>query len=168
VVVVTIATKRRFVHVHYWIVNKLICSLPIIVMVVWPFQSQAAESQDIIKYRQAVMKSQGAHWEAAAEIIKGKVPYGSDLSYHAAALGSSTHDLAKLFPSGSDFGETRAKAEIWSKRSEFEKAVNDAEKAGSAFLAAVNSGDKAATGKAFGDLSEACKGCHKRFREKKE
>lgn len=153
---------------HYWIVNKLICSLPIILMVLWPFQSQAADSQDIIKYRRAVMKSQGAHAEAASEIIKGKVPYDSDLSYHAAALNGSTHDLVRLFPAGSDFGETRAKAEIWSKRSEFEKAANDAEKVGGAFLAAVNSGDKAAIRKAFGDLGEACKGCHKQFREKKE
>jgi cytochrome c556 len=114
------------------------------------------------------MKSQGAHATAASEIIKGKVPYDSDLSYHAAALNSSTQDLVKLFPAGSDFGETRAKAEIWSKRSEFEKAAKDAEKAGGAFLAVVNSGDKAAIRNAFGDLAETCKGCHKHFREKKE
>ena len=152
----------------YRIVNRLIASLPILVMAVWSFQSHAAEPQDIIKYRQAVMKSQGAHAEAASEIIKGKVPYDGDLSYHATALSSSTQDLTKLFPAGSDFGETRAKAEVWGKRSDFEKAANDAEKAGSAFLAAVNSGDKAAIRKAFGDVAETCKGCHKHFREKKE
>jgi cytochrome c556 len=154
--------------VTHRIVSRLIASLPLLVMVVWSFQSHAADSQDIIKYRRSIMKSQGAHAEAASEIIKGKVPYDSDLSYHAAALNSSTHDLVKLFPKGSDFGETRAKAEIWSKRSEFEKVANDAEKAGSAFLAAVNSGDTATIRKAFGDLGEACKGCHKQFREKKQ
>lgn len=150
------------------VINGLICSLPIIVMVVWPYESQAAESENIIKYRQAVMKSQGGHMAAAAEIVKAKVDFASDLAYHAAALAASTKGLARLFPAGSDFGETRAKAEIWSKRSEFDKAANDAEKAGSAFLAAVSADDKAAIGKAFGDLAEACKGCHKRFREKKE
>jgi cytochrome c556 len=168
VVLATITEKRRFAHVIYRIVNRPIVSLPLLVMVIWPFQSQAADSQDVIKYRRAVMKSQGAHAEAASEIIKGKVSYDSDLSYHAAALNSSTHDLVKLFPKGSDFGETRAKAEIWSKRGEFEKVANDAEKAGSAFLAAVNSGDTAAIRKAFGDLGEACKSCHKQFRERKE
>lgn len=152
----------------YRIVNRLISSLSLIVMVVWPFQADAADSLDIIKYRQAIMKSQGAHATAAAEIIKGKVPYDSDLSYHAAALKSSTDNLVKLFPADSDFGETRAKVEIWSKRSEFEKAANDAEKAGGAFLAAVKSGDKTAIRNAFGDLAETCKGCHKHFREKKE
>lgn len=152
----------------YRIAIKLTCGLPILVMAVWSLQSHAADSQDIIKYRRAVMKSQGAHAEAASEIIKGKVPYDSDLSYHAAALSASTHDLVKLFPKDSDFGETRAKAEVWTKRSEFEKAANDAEKAGGAFLAAVNSGDKAAIRKAFGDLGEACKGCHKHFRERKQ
>jgi cytochrome c556 len=150
------------------IVNRLVASLLIVVMAVWSFQSHAADSQDIIKYRQAIMKSQGGHMGAAAEIVKAKVDFASDLAYHAAALAASSKDLVKLFPAGSDFGETRAKAEIWSKRSEFEKAAMDAEKAGSAFLAAVNSGDKGAIRNAFGDLAETCKGCHKHFREKKE
>lgn len=160
--------KKEVVHVTYRIVNRLVYRLAIVVMVVWPFQSHAAQPQDIIKYRQAVMKSQGAHWEAASEIIKGRVPYDSDLSYHAAALNSSTHDLVKLFPADSDFGETRAKAEIWSKRGEFEKVASNAAQAGNAFLAAVNGGDKAAISNAFGDLSDACRSCHKQFREKKE
>ena len=137
-------------------------------MVVLPPPSTAAEPEDLIKYRQAVMKSQAGHMSAAVRIIKGKVDFGSDLPYHASALAASTADLSKLFPKDSDFGVTRAKPEIWTDGTEFEKASNEAEKAANAFLAAVKSNDQAAVTTTFGDLAEACKGCHKKFREKKQ
>lgn len=130
--------------------------------------SRAADPDSVIKYRQAVMKSQGGHMTAAAEIIKGKVDFGSDLQYHAMALDASSDGLLKLFPDGSDFGDTRAKEEIWKNHSEFEKAAKNAAQAGNKFLAAVKSNDKAAIAKAYEDLAEACKDCHKKFREKKE
>lgn len=151
-----------------YVLKRLICSLPLMATAVLAPPSTAAEPQDIIKYRQAVMKSQGGHMGAAAQIIKGKVDFGSDLQYHATALAASSTGLAKLFPKGSDFGETRAKTEIWTNAAEFEKASKDAENKASAFLAAAKSNDTAAIAKTFGDLSETCKGCHKKFREKKE
>lgn len=143
-------------------------SLPFALLVGVAYAPPAAASEDVIKYRQAVMKAQGGHMSAAADIIKGKVDFASDLPYHAAALSASSAGLTKLFPKGSDFGETRAKPEIWTNSVEFEKASKDAEKAANAFLAAVKSNDKAAISKTFGDFSETCKGCHKQFREKKE
>jgi cytochrome c556 len=148
--------------------KSLTCSLALMVTAVLALPSTAAEPEDMIKYRQAVMKSQGGHMGAAAQILKGKVDFGSDLEYHAAALAASSAGLTKLFPKDSDFGVTRAKPEIWTNRAEFEKASNDAEKAGHAFLAAVKSNDQSGVAKAFSDLAEACKGCHKKFREKKE
>lgn len=148
--------------------NSLTYTLPLLLLIGAAYAFEAIASEDMIKYRQAVMKSQGGHMSAAAQIIKGKVNFGSDLHYHAAALAASSMGLQKLFPEGSDFGETRAKPEIWTKGGEFEKAAKDGEKAAIAFLAAVKSNDTAAIAKTFGDLSEACKGCHKKFREKKE
>ena len=148
--------------------KSLLYSFMFTVMIVLPMPSTAAEPQDIIKYRQAVMKSQGGHMGAAAQILKGKVAFNSDLEYHATALAASSTRLTKLFPKDSDFGETRAKAEIWTKSAEFEKASKDAEKAAKAFLAAVKSNDQAAVTETFSDFAEACKGCHKKFREKKE
>ncbi len=148
--------------------KSLICSLTLMAMVILAQPSTATEPEDIIKYRQAVMDSQGGHMNAAAQILKGKVDFGSDLAYHATALAASSAGLTKLFPKDSDFGETRAKPEIWTNSTEFEKASKDAEKAANAFLAAVQSNDKAAIAKTYNDLGEACKGCHKKFREKKE
>jgi cytochrome c556 len=146
----------------------LICSLTLMAMGVLAPPSPSAEPEDVIKYRQAVMKSQGGHMGAAAQILKGKVDFGSDLEYHATALAASSAGLTRLFPKDSDFGVTRAKEEIWTKSAEFEKASEDAEEAAKVFLAAVKSNDQSGVAKAFSDLAEACKGCHKKFREKKE
>lgn len=141
-------------------------ALPTLLAVGWLHGLNAAQPEDIIKYRRNVMKSQGGHMGAAADILRGKVEFGSDLTYHTEALAASLKTVSKLFPEGSDFGDTRAKSEVWKRRADFDKATREADKAGAAFLAAVKSNDKAAIAKSFGTLADACKGCHQDFREK--
>ncbi|MCU0936187.1 MAG: cytochrome c [Gammaproteobacteria bacterium] len=127
----------------------------------------AADAEDVIKYRQASMKALGGHATAMAQIVRGKVPYSGRLEGHAQAAAALTRDLPALFPAGSDFGETDAKPEVWSKRAAFEKVSGDSSKAAEALVAAVRGGDSAAVGKAFEGLSQTCKGCHEDFRVKK-
>ena len=43
----------------------------------------------------------------------GKVAPPGHLAMHANALRDLASDLAALFPEGSDFGETKARADIW-------------------------------------------------------
>ncbi|HLD13934.1 MAG TPA: hypothetical protein VJB18_04375, partial [Burkholderiales bacterium] len=45
-----------------------------------------SDPEDIIKYRQNVMKANGSHAAAASAIIQGKVGYKKDLADHAKAL----------------------------------------------------------------------------------
>lgn len=134
----------------------------------WLYASNAAEPEDIIKYRKAVMKSQAGHMGAAARIVKGKVAFADDLLYHAEALDASSKTAKNLFPPDSDFGETRAKPAVWEKRAAFEEAAEKAEQAAAAFLAAVKANDTGALAQKFSALSDGCKGCHKKFREKKK
>lgn len=128
--------------------------------------AQAQEPEDYIKYRQAVMQAIGGHSGAASQIVRGKVSPPGALAMHADALAALNADLAGLFPAGSDFGETRAKAEIWDNWTAFEKAAGDAKSATAAFAAAVAGGDADKIAAAYRDVGEACKGCHKEFREK--
>ena len=126
----------------------------------------AEDPENYIKYRQAMMKAIAGHSGAASQIVRGKVSPDGALAMHADALAKLTVDLPGLFPDGSDFGETKAKEEIWSKRPEFEKAADDARKAAAAFDAAVKGGDAEKISAAYKDLGETCKGCHKEFRQK--
>jgi len=125
----------------------------------------AAEPENIIKYREAVMKSQAGHMGAMAQIVRGKVDYGADMAYHAEALNASMHTVPALFPKDSDFGETRALAAVWEKRADFEAVAKKAAAATDALVKAVKANDKEAVTKAFGAVSDSCKACHKDFRQ---
>ena len=125
-----------------------------------------ADAEDYIKYRQAMMKAIGGHMGASTQLVRGKVDPEGDLAMHAHALAALTANLPRVFPEGSDFGETKAKPAIWSERAKFEQAANAARDATAKFAAAVDAGDSAAIAAAHKDVGQACKGCHEDFREK--
>ena len=125
----------------------------------------AATPEDTIKYRQAVMKSVGGHTGAIAQIVRGKVDHKEDLAYHAESISRSLDNVPKLFPDGSDFGETRALASIWEKSDDFKQKASDAKDAAAAFAAAAESGNESEIGPKFKTLVDACKACHKDYRE---
>jgi cytochrome c556 len=132
--------------------------------------SAGAESQpeDVIKYRQNVMKSIGGHMGASGAIIQGKVGYQTHLSEHAKSIAAMAKDIPALFPKDSDFGETKALEGVWKKRADFEKVAKDARAKAEAFAKAAAGNDPKAAGAAFKDLGEACKACHKDFRKEEK
>ncbi len=134
----------------------------------WTTTTFAAEAEDVIKYRKGVMKSVGGHMAAAAQIVQGKVDFSDDLVYHAESIARSLRDAAKLFPEGSDFGETRALDAIWSQSADFKKVADDAGVAAKAFADVVNSGAKEDLPAKFKGLADACKACHKDFRKEEK
>jgi cytochrome c556 len=139
----------------------------VLVMLI-PIVLRAAEPEDIIKYRQNVMKANGAHLAAAAAIIQGKVDYKNQLEVHVQTLQALTSDIPGLFPKGSDFGKTRAKDAVWSNRAEFDKDAKNLKEKVAAFAKAVKSGKREAMLATFKDVGEDCKACHKDFRKKEE
>ncbi len=126
-----------------------------------------SEPEDIIKYRQNVMKANGAHMAATGAILQGKVEYKKDLAYHAKTLQSINHDIPALFPKGSDFGDTKALDGVWSKRADFEKRARDTRAKADAF-AKVAGGDMKTASAKFKELSDSCKACHKDFRKEEK
>ena len=128
----------------------------------------AAEPEDIIKYRQNVMKSQAAHMAAAAAIIQGKVDFKNQLGDHAKALQATNKDVASLFPKDSDFGDTNALDAIWKNNAEFQKRSKDVRAKADALAKAVAANDTKNYGARFKDLSESCKSCHKDFRKEEK
>ena len=133
-----------------------------------PLALSAAEPEDVIKYRRSMMKAIGGHTSAAGAIVQGKVDYKTHLAEHARALQAMTKDIPGLFPKDSDFGDTNAKDEVWSKRAEFEKAASNAKAKVEAFAKAVQGGKQDAIVASFKDMGEGCKGCHKDFRKEEK
>jgi len=126
----------------------------------------AEEPENYIKYRQAMMKAIGGHTGAASQIVRGKVAPEGDLLMHALALAELSRHIPRLFPEGSDFGETKAKEEIWAQWEKFEQAAEMTKKATADFAAAAAGGDPRQTANAFKEVGKSCKGCHKEFRQK--
>jgi len=128
----------------------------------------AAEPEDIIKYRKAVMKATAGHMGAVNGIVSGKVDYKADLADHGKALAALMKNVAGLFPKDSDFGDTDALDAVWSKNAEFKKRADNVKTKSAAFAKVAATGDKAKAGAAFKELNDACKACHKDFRKEKK
>ncbi len=127
------------------------------------FSSGVHAAEDSLKVRkegfEATKKSFGA--------IKKILEEGSDLS-GAAASAQSINAFAKqvpaLFPAGSDKGETKAKAAVWSNGADFGVKAQAFEAETAKLVQAVASGDKAAVQKQFGAVGGTCKACHDTYR----
>jgi len=128
----------------------------------------AAESEDIIKYRQNVMKANGAHMAATAAIINGKVDYKNQLGDHARALQVINKDINSLFPKDSDFGDTKALDAVWQNNADFQKSAKIAAQKADALAKTVAAGDSKSYAARFKELSDSCKACHKDFRKEEK
>ncbi len=131
----------------------------------------ADEPANIIKYRQAFMKANGAHITMIAAVVKGEVSWNDELVGHAHAMHEQSKHLLRLFPEGTGKDDTEVKSTalpaIWEKWSEFEQAAQAFEAESGKLVEVAESGDMAALGAQLGALGkQGCGGCHESFREK--
>jgi cytochrome c556 len=129
--------------------------------------SVSADEEAVIKYRQSVMRAVGGHMGGSVAIIKGQVPYKEDLVAHVTGLNDMAMIVANAFKQKTSGGKTRAKPNIWEDADDFQEKIKAMQTATADFLAAAKSGGPAAAGAKIGAVGESCKGCHKKFREKK-
>ncbi len=140
--------------------KPLLYCLPLLVSLT----AHAADPDDMIKFRKNLMNANGGLMGAANALIQGKVEYKGQLADYAKALEALNRDLAALFPTGSNAGDTDAQADIWNKRAAFEHRAQDTQVRAAAFARAASGHDPKVAEK-FKALSEACKSCHKDFRK---
>lgn len=128
--------------------------------------SAADESENVIKYRQNVMRSMGGHMGAISGVVKGEVSFTGHVAGHAEAIVAISQIITDMFPQGSTTGaEHRAKDEIWQDWDSFGQKAEDLQAAaGNLVQVASAGGDAAALEAAFGNVGKACGGCHRPFR----
>ena len=120
---------------------------------------------DVIKDRQENRKQAAAAMRAVKGIIDAKGPTAGAVE-QAAKLKTLQVAFDKLFPAGSDKGETKALPTVWSDWAGFQAASKNADAAYDKLAVAAGSGDMAALTAAFGDAGKACGACHDKFRAK--
>lgn len=120
---------------------------------------------DVIKARQENRKATGPEMRAIKAVIDAKGDL-KEIGPHAAKLKELELAFEKMFPAGSDKGETKALPTVWSDAAGFQKASANANAAYDKLAMAAGSGDMAATAAAFGDVGKACGACHTTYRAK--
>lgn len=120
--------------------------------------------EDALDYRISVMTALRGHVGASSMIARGIIEDDGHLVSHAKGLAAGAAELSRLFPEGSNVGESEALPVIWEDREAFAEAIAHLEEATTAFVAAAESGDAEAIGAAFRNVGMGCRGCHDRFR----
>ena len=125
----------------------------------------ALAQADVIKERQENRKQAAAAMRAIKGIVDAKGPTAGAVE-QAAKLKTLQVAFDKMFPAGSDKGETKALPTVWSDWAGFQAASKNADAAYDKLATAAGSGDLAVLTAAFGDTGKACGACHEKFRAK--
>jgi cytochrome c556 len=119
----------------------------------------AQDAAAAVKARQDIMKSNGA---ANGKIAKSD--NAKEIETEARVLEGNAKKLATLWPAGSATDTSRAKAEIWSNKADFDSKLKAFETAATATAAAAAKGDVAAAKDAHKGVAAQCGGCHQAYR----
>ena len=125
----------------------------------------ALAQADVIKQRQENRKETAATMRSIKGVIDSKGDVKAVVA-SAAKLKTLEADFVKMFPAGSDKGETKALPTVWSDSAGFAAASKATDAAYDKLAVAAGSGDLAAVTAAFGDTGKACGACHEKFRAK--
>ena len=125
--------------------------------------AQSPAATDAFKARHAAMEQVGDAMKSLGAIAKKQAPFDAAVVQKSATtIDEKLGEASKSFTPGSDKVEkTRAKAEIWTNRADFDRLMGEARTAAGA-LAKVS--DEAAYRPALGALGQSCKSCHDMYR----
>lgn len=126
----------------------------------------ADNPQAIVKYRQASMKSMGAHMSAMSLVVKHQITSRADLAAHAEAIHGVSRSLADLFAAGSgpDKVKSDAKPAIWQQQPEFKRDAERLERESAKLAELAKKNDAKAFDEEFKVVAESCDACHDSFR----
>jgi cytochrome c556 len=120
----------------------------------------------IVAERMAAMKETAAQMKALDRALKAGSSVTPDMIASAEKIAAQAHSLSGLFPARSGGGHSEARAEVWTRREAFEKAMQafaaDSEK----LVSAARFGDYTETRRQFREVANQCLGCHEKFRTK--
>ena len=130
-----------------------------------PASAQFAKPEDAIKYRQSALFVMSQHFGRIGAMVNGRVPFDAKV---AAENAEVVAELAVLpwaaFGPGTDKGNTKAKAEIWTDQAKFKEHSDKLVAETAKLSAAAKTGNLDTLKTAFGATAGTCKACHDAFR----
>ena len=128
-------------------------------------------AKQAIETRKAAYTLIGNYFRQLGAVAKGTAPYDeADATKRIARIAFLSNLPGEAFPDVSNVGEpdTKAKANVWTNRADFDKRLKDFQ-AHAAALVQVNATEKGATDAFKASvvaLGEDCKGCHDTYKVK--
>jgi len=134
------------------------------VMLAGPVKGQDAVR--IMHERHEGMETIGKTTKALKRELDGSSPDMAKVRAGAAQIADLSRKASGWFPAGTgpDVGKTGAKPEIWQNEQDFATKLRAFQEAANAFNAAAASGDVNAIKAKFGEMGQACKACHDKYR----
>ena len=127
--------------------------------------SVAADAPDaVVKYRQTVMKSLGAHMTAMSMVVvKKQIASRAQLAAHAEAVHAVSAGIVEMFPAP-DKVRSSGKPEIWTRFPEFKASAAKVERESALLSQLAQKKEWKAFDAQFESVAKACEECHDRFR----
>ncbi len=121
-------------------------------------------AQDLIAERKAAMRFKSSNAKIASEMARGQVPFDAAKAGEAMGnIATTATNLPKLFPAGSETGETRASPKIWQDLAGFQATAAKMASDATAAQKAAATGEDAFKA-AFGNVAKNCDTCHEAYR----
>jgi cytochrome c556 len=120
----------------------------------------------IMHERHEGMETIGKSTKALKRELDSASPDMAKVRAGAAQIADLSRKASNWFPAGTgpDVGKTGAKPEIWQNQQDFAVKLHGFQQAANAFNTAAMSGDVNAIKAKFGELGQACKACHDKYR----
>ena len=125
-----------------------------------------ADAARIMHERHEGMETIGKSFKALNRELKESAPDLGVVRPSAKTIASLSQKASGWFPQGTgpDVGKTGAKPEIWQNPQDFAAKLRNFQAAAKTFNASAAGGDLAAIKAHAGQLGQACKACHDKYR----
>lgn len=132
-----------------------------------PASAQFAKPEDAIKYRKNALFVMQQNFGRVAAMAAGKAPFDAKVAADSAAVAAYVSHLPwEGFGPGTDKGETKAKAEIWSDKAKFDDYAKKMGAEMDKLSAAAKTGSLDNIKVSVNAVGGTCKSCHDDFRAK--
>ena len=130
-----------------------------------PAAAQFAKPEDAIKYRKNALFVMQQNFGRVAAMAAGRAPFDAKVAADSAAVAEFMSKLPwEGFGDGTDKGDTKAKAEIWSDKAKFNGYADKMQAELSKLSVAAKTGNLDNIKGAVGAVGGSCKTCHDAFR----
>jgi cytochrome c556 len=127
---------------------------------------QPTRAEQTLKYRKAVYQAIAWNFAPMSAMAQGKIPYDAkEFEMRAQRVAALTPMLSESYsPDTQSVPGSKAKAELWSNRADFDAKMKDLVDRSATLAAVAKTGDAAKSKAAFLDTAQTCKACHDKYK----